>query len=475
MPEEVVIAGGGVGGLAAALAFGRAGHRVTLLERDPLPATADAEEAFVADRRGAPQVHQTHGFLAKIVVLLRERFPDVLEDLRAVGCTTMPARADLGEPRPGDEDLAVLIVRRTTFEWVLRQAVLREPSVEVRTGVIVEGLTSSIPEGTTVPVVDGVRLANGAYVEADIVIAATGRRGDVPGWLGGCGVDVPETVRESGLMYMSRWYRLPSSFDVEQLDAKLGGDLGFVKYLGVPGDGGTLSVTLAIRSDDTDLRAALGDPQRFDTACRALPGPDQFFRHGPLEPVGGVRPMGGLLNRIRRFTDRAGAPTVLGFHAIGDAHTCTNPLYGRGCSLAFAQAVLLADAAAAHPGDATGRATAYEAANVREVEPWFEVSVQMDKAGADPAGLAGAGGAGGEGAKGMAALFVAAETDPIIGRGIARFFNLLATPADLMADAELLTRMAEVMANPDAYPVPRQEGPSRSELLETLALTQGAA
>jgi len=475
MKEDVVIVGGGVGGLAAALAFGRTGHKVTVLERDPLPATADAEEAFAAERRGAPQVHQTHGFLARIVVLLREHFPDVLEDLRAVGCTTMPARADLGEPRPGDEDLAVLIVRRTTFEWVLRQAVLREPRVEVRTDATVAGLTSSLPDWSDVPVVDGVRLADGTELPAGIVIAATGRRGDVPGWLGACGVDVPEKISESGLMYMSRWYRLARTFDIEELDAKLGGDLGFVKFLGVPGDGGTLSVTLAIRSDDADLRAALGDPDRFDQACRALPGPDQFFQHGPLEPLGGVRPMGGLLNRVRTFTDETGAPTVLGFHAIGDAHTCTNPLYGRGCSLAFLQAVLVAQAASAHPGDHVARATAYEAASKREVEPWFEVSVQMDKAGADPAGFAGAAGGDGEGAKGMAALFVAAETDPVIGRGIARFFNLLATPADLMADAELLTRMAEVMANPDAYPIPKQEGPSRRELLETLAAIPGAA
>jgi flavin-dependent dehydrogenase len=333
----------------------------------------------------------------------------------------------------------------------------------------VAGLTASTPAWSDVPVVDGVRLADGTRLPAGMVVAATGRRGDVPAWLGACGVDVPEKVHESGLMYMSRWYRLPDDFDM-QLDAKLGGDLGFVKYLAVPGDGGTLSVTLAIRSDDNDLRAALADPDRFEQACRALPGPDRFFRHGPLEPCGSVRPMGGLLNRIRRFTDDAGAPTVLGFHVIGDAHTCTNPLYGRGCSLAFLQAVLLADAEAVHPSDPAARATAYEAASKREVEPWFETSVQMDKMGADPAGFAaGAGGAGGESAKSMGALFVAAETDPVIGRAIARFFNLLATPADLMADGELLTRMAAVMADPDAYPLPRREGPSRAQLLETLA------
>src|SRR5580765_7538833 len=69
MPEErIVVVGGGVGGLTVALALGRSGHPVTVLERDPLPATADAEQAFEAERRGAPQVHQTHGFLARLQV-----------------------------------------------------------------------------------------------------------------------------------------------------------------------------------------------------------------------------------------------------------------------------------------------------------------------------------------------------------------------------------------------------------------------
>lgn len=464
--SQVVVVGGGVGGPASALLLARSGHRVTVLEQDAAPAAADPEAAFSAERRGAPQVHQTHGFLARLVVELRERVPDVLDALLAEGCDTMPTTADLGEPRPGDDDLRVLIVRRTTFEWVLRQAVLREPRVQVRHEVAVRGLTGTPSANGTPARVTGVVTSEGEPVDADLVVAATGRRGPVDRWLGELDVTVDETVHESGLMYLSRWYRLPEGTSTT-LDPKLGGDLGFVKYLAVPGDGDTLSVTLAVRTDDRELRSALSDPARFEHACRILPGPDQFFGAGPLEPIGDVRPMGGLVNRRRRFTDDDG-PLVVGFHALGDAHTCTNPLYGRGCALALVQAGLLDDALHRHPDDPVARAAEYEEASRREVEPWYEASVQMDRLGADPAGAPGSTGSDDGVDKGLAAVFAAAATDPIIGRGLVRFWNLLATPAELMADAELVQRVGEVMADPEAHPVPPRDGPTRSELLAAL-------
>jgi flavin-dependent dehydrogenase len=173
---------------------------------------------------------------------------------------------------------------------------------------------------------------------------------------------------------------------------------------------------------------------------------------------------------------------VLGFHAIGDAHTCTNPIYGRGCSLAAVQATLLADALAEHPDDPRARAEAYEGACAREVEPWYRSSVQLDRMGADPKGGFGLGAPSADGdsasdddraaakqaARTMGAVFVAAATDPVLARAMAKVMNLLVMPEHLMTDAAVLERVAEVAADPDRYPLPPREGPSRSQLLAEL-------
>ncbi len=463
--EHIVIVGGGIGGLASALALSRAGHRVTLLERDHLAPTATVEEAFATERPGAPQAHHTHAFLARTVVILRQRFPDVLERVLAAGSTTLPAARNLGDPQPGDEDLVFLVVRRTTYEWTLRQAVLAEPGTSVRAGAGVAGLTFVSGTDGGPPTVTGVRLDDGTTLGADAVVVATGRRSNLPEWLGEMGVDVAERVHESRLMYLTRWYRRPPSG--QPLPESRGMDAGFVKYLAVPGDNDTLSITLAIRPDDSELRRALLDPDRFDEACRRLPGPDRFFAELDLQPAGPVRPMGGLINRLRTFTDDAGAPLVLGAHAVGDAHTCTNPIYGRGCSLALAQATLLADAFAAFPDDRLARSAGFEAASAREIVPWFHASVDMDRMAPLSSDLDARPSDGPPSP--IAALFVAAESEPILGRGLAKLFNLLVTPTQLAADAAFTAKSMEVFANPAAWPVPKHPGPTRRELLAALA------
>lgn len=464
--RRAVVVGGGIGGLTAALGLARSGIAVTVLERDRFPPADSPEAAFRAARRGAPQVRQTHAFLARMRLLLHRHFPDVLDQLLAEGCFTLPTTARLGPPQPGDEDLEVVVVRRTTPEWVLRRTVAAEPLVTLRSGVAVVGLEGDPPAGGKPAHVRGVRLDGGATLCGDPVVIATGRRDTLPAWLGTLGVGVREEVHESGLVYLTRWYRLPPRFDLAALEPRLGGDLGYLKYLGVPGDGRTLSITLAVPTADRDLRRALAEPARFELACRLLPGPDQFFRLGDLRPIGGVRPMGGLCNRTRRFVDSGGSPVVIGLHALGDAHTCTNPLYGRGCTLAMVQAVHLVEAVRQHPDDPLARAVAYEQAATREVLPWYQLSVQMDRLGADPAWLEHNTGEGSTSP--LVALFVAAQSDPVLARGILRLLNLLATPAELAADPVFAPRAAAVMADPDAHRPPPREGPDRDRLLAAL-------
>jgi 2-polyprenyl-6-methoxyphenol hydroxylase-like FAD-dependent oxidoreductase len=448
-PEEIVVAGGSIAGLATALALGRSGRHVTVLERDPIAEVDGAEAAFAIERRGAPQAHQTHGFLARLIVVLRERFPDVLDALHAAGAKSMTLTASLGDREPDDDDLDTLIVRRTTFEWALRDAVRREPGVTYLSDVAVEGLVRD--EGAVgVPHVAGARLSDGTVLPGS-VIACTGRRGAVPAWLAEVGVTTTEDVADTHIVYLTRWYRRPTDLNID-IDPRLGGDFGYLKYLAIPCDGSTFSVTLAVRSMDTELRGLLLDPEAFDRACRILPGPDRFFASADVEPLGPVRPMGGLINRLRRFTDTEGLPLVTGFHAVGDSHTCTNPMYGRGCSLAFVQATLLADAFADHPDDPLQRALVYESSSTREVEPWFHSAVLMDSFGdADgvpkqPDAVTLKFGAL------IADVMLGRPADPIVARGLLRMINTLVRPDELMADREFVRRVASYFAGPEVDP-----------------------
>ena len=143
---RIVITGAGVAGLISALFLARDGHDVVLLERDATPLPADADAAFTWDRRGAAQVRHPHAFLGLLRNLLRDDLPDVLADLVAAGAQEVrwtdfaPDTLDDLTPQPGDEDLAMIACRRTTFEWVLRRAALRTDRVELRDGVKVTGL-----------------------------------------------------------------------------------------------------------------------------------------------------------------------------------------------------------------------------------------------------------------------------------------------------------------------------------------------
>lgn len=485
---HAAVIGAGVAGLGTALALSRQGHRVTLLERDTTPMPRSADEAFAWDRRGAPQVHHSHALLARLRNLLRDRCPDVLDQLLGAGATEIRLTEMLPEeihdrsPRPRDDDLVALACRRTTFEWILRRAVLASSAVELSDGIVVTGLFGEPAGGSTPATVHGVTLEHGGRTDrlgADLVIVASGRRSSLDSWLAPLGAEIPDEQEDTGIIYFSRFYRLIDGAVPPQQSGPIGGDLGYLKYAVFQGDNRTFSVTFAVQNDDDELRALLLDPDRFDDGARLLPATAPWADEAVSEPITGVFVMARLLNRLRTFTDD-GRPRVLGLHAAGDAHTCTNPLYGRGCSLAMVQATLLTEALGRHPDDPTARALAYEAASAREVEPWYHSSVMQDRQNRlwvererqrlrgeppteedDDARLQ------------MAdllrhGLLPATRTDPDVFRAFLRAFNLLDPPEALMSDTALMTRVLAVYQDRHNRPPEEPLGPPRREMMSHL-------
>ncbi|MDG2111059.1 MAG: hypothetical protein P8N02_00405, partial [Actinomycetota bacterium] len=466
----------------AALEFARRGHRVTVLERDDTPTPVDVEAAFAWDRRGAPQVRHSHALLGRLHNLLRDEHPAVLERLLDAGATEirlaehMPDTLDDRTPQPGDDNLVMLAARRTTFEWVLRQVAVETGGVEIFTGQAVSGLHLGASIGTT-PRVDGVVTADGTMLNADIVVAANGRRSTAPDWLGAMGITTPEEeVEDTGIVYYSRFYRLTAGHEFPAGDRLIGGDLTYLKYGVFWGDNDTFSITLATADDDRTLRA-VKDPLLFDRVTSMLPATADWLS-GKAEPITEVHSMAGLINR-RRFTSNDGEPLVAGFHSIGDALVATNPLYGRGCALGFWQAHLLSEVIAEH-ADPLDQATAFGEAIEEHIVPWYQASAQSDRSSRKALARSRAEAAGEDlpeldGDDMMRSvlregLSPASRTDAVVWRAFMAMMNLLATPRSLM-EPEIANRVFAVWQDHGNRPKPAPLGPPRAELLAELSLS----
>ncbi len=349
--------------------------------------------------------------------------------------------------------------------------------------VLVLGPGPAVGTGTrTPPTVTGVRLSDGSTLAADLVVAAGGRRSVVPEWLAEIGAaEVTETVEDTGIVYLSRFYKLRPGAEVPPRAGAIGGDLGYVKYGVFIGDNGAFSITLATPSGDAELRTRLSDPDVFDAAARHLEAARPWL-DGRAEPITAeVHVMAGLLNRWREYVQH-GNPVVLGLVAVGDALLCTNPLYGRGCSTGFWSAHLLGAAVGAaieQPLDLAAIAAAYDTAVRRELLPWYRSTVAQDQearrvadallAGEDPDAATDDPRAFMRGVL-RDGLLPALRTDPVVLRAFMRNLNLLTPPETLITDPDVMARVLAVWNDRDQRaPEPRLGPGSRTELLELIA------
>ncbi|HVF79421.1 MAG TPA: FAD-binding protein [Solirubrobacteraceae bacterium] len=329
---KFVVAGGGVAGLAAALAVARAGHEVVVLERDRLDRDEGPLRVFDVERRGIPHYFQPHAFLPRGRRLLAQWAPDVLGALSDAGAEPQDLALKLRGPRrPGDEDLVYLWVRRPIIEWALRRAAAREPAIEIRAGVRVTGLLCS---DDAVPRATGVAVDQGDPVHADVVVDALGRYRCPAGWPRAAGEPT-----DSGAIYYCRYFALAEG--AEHLDAPIlnpRGDLGYMGFNTFRGDNRTFAVILLVPAADPELRVLRHEPA-WRAACAAITPLDVMTCADHARPITDVMPMGGLMN-----VDRTGDPLVSGIVAVGDGFCHTDPAFAYGLSFALVHAQALAGA-----------------------------------------------------------------------------------------------------------------------------------
>ena len=461
--RSVVVMGGGVAGLAAAVLLAREGHRVTLIERDSLQSGGEAESAPGWARAGIPHFLQPHAFIPRGRSELRRHLPDVYAALLGAGAREVDVRPKLGGvATAADEELQYLAVRRPLVEWALRNAAAAEPGLTIRAGARVNGLLVDTRR------VVGVRV-DGARVDADLVVDALGRRTPTHGWLTAHGIDCePSATSDCGVVYYSRYYRCRPGFSPPDGPWHLSprGDLGYLGYASFPGDNGTLAALLAVPTGMPEWKV-LHDAGAFEAAVAQVPTLASWVNPDGVDPITPVMAMAGLRNSLR-------AGSAGGLVAVGDAYGHTDPVLAHGLAFGLVHAAELARVLG-ETADVVEAAHAYEAATAPALRERYEYATALDQQrlrmwlgeAVDFAHH-----------DGDYALFtivaggVAAATDAELARVFLRRTGLLDSTSVLDDDLALQARFEAAFENATKVPRPRP-GPTRSEMIATLGSPDG--
>ncbi|HXF61298.1 MAG TPA: hypothetical protein VNK95_06760, partial [Caldilineaceae bacterium] len=248
---HAVIIGGSMAGLCAARVLAGHVNRVTIVERDHLPAEP-------SERKGVPHARHVHVLLAQGQRVLEQLFPGLTGELAGHGALIMDWTAECmtryatGWGRRMPSNLRTLGCSRDLLEWAVRQRVRALPNVAFCEGMEATGLltdpTNRAIQGVMVrPRGEGKPEA----LAADLVVDASGRGSHSPDWLEALGYGRPrETIVNAFLGYASRWYRKPAGFKADWKALLITGYPPDMPYGGVllPVEGDRWLVTLGGRN-----------------------------------------------------------------------------------------------------------------------------------------------------------------------------------------------------------------------------------
>lgn len=331
MKKQVLIAGGGIGGMAAALGAARAGWDVRLYER-----AAAFTEVGAGVQLGPNVVRCLQNWGLQQGLQAVAAFPTQLQVRSALNGHTL-ATLRLGAEMVQRYGAAYATIHRADLHHLLLQAVHPCAEVQLNQGITIDHYAES--DGAVL-----IRTTEGKEIEGDALIGADGVWGRIRTQMLGDGP--PRSTGHLAYRALARQASLPKRLRTQEVTAWLGPRLHVVQYPVRRGDWQNLVVIVHGPAPDdmehwdhaanaADLAHALtGTCSALQDIIRAVPASGQGWRLWPLSDRPPLRHAGQMAQGLVAL--------------LGDAAHPMRPYLAQGAGMAIEDAAQLQNALSMH-------------------------------------------------------------------------------------------------------------------------------